>query len=60
MSKDNSVFEIDILNQKWNYLVFNINDNITDLFINGKLAKSVITNNDNIATFSELDTVTIG
>jgi hypothetical protein len=59
-TKDNSVFEIDILNQKWNYLVFNINDNITDLFINGKLAKSVITNNDNIATFSELDTVTIG
>jgi len=59
-TKNKSIFELDIPNQKWNYLVFNINDNITDLFINGKLVKSLITNNDNIATFSEFDTVTIG
>jgi len=57
---NDSLFEIDIPNQKWSYLVFNIHDNITDLFVNGQLVKSVITDQDNIATFSELDNVVIG
>lgn len=55
-----STFEIDIPNQKWNYLVFNINDNITDFFLNGKLVKSLITDKNNIPTFSESDFASVG
>jgi hypothetical protein len=56
----NSDFLIDLPNQKWNYIVFNVNENTTDLFINGKLIKTIFTHKNNIATFSELDTVTVG
>jgi hypothetical protein len=59
-SVEPSVYYVDIPSQKWNYVVFNIDNNVIDFFVNGSLVKSTITNNNNVASFSVLDNVTIG
>lgn len=44
--------------QKWNYWTFNYNQNVADIFINGKLVKSETLSN--VPTYSSGDVITIG
>lgn len=39
LSEDDSV-QVDLDPQRWNYWVFNYNQNVADIFVNGKLVKS--------------------
>jgi hypothetical protein len=46
--------------QRWNYFVFNYNLNGVDIFVNGELTNSLIFNQNDIPTYSNLDTFTAG
>ncbi len=53
--------KIELPSQKWHFFVFNYNDNIADLFVNGNLYNSYKFTDNNRPTYDKLnDTLTIG
>ena len=63
LSKDVQVY-VHLDPQRWNYWTFNYNQNVADIFINGKLVKSeTLLNGDtssSVPTYSSGDVITIG
>ena len=57
LSKDVHVY-VHLDPQKWNYWTFNYNQNVADIFVNGKLLKSETLSN--VPTYSSGDVITIG
>lgn len=57
--KDTS-FSVALPVQKWNYVVFNYFSNRCDLFLNGKLATSVILAGDDAPSLNDADNMIIG
>ena len=53
--------KIELPSQKWHFFVFNYNDNIADLFVNGNLFNSYKFSDNNRPTYDKLnDTLNIG
>ena len=56
---DDSIYKISLPTQKWHNFVFNYNNSRVDLFINGKLEKTLEFNN-NLPIYSSSDEIIVG